>query len=318
MIKGKIDTKDWFFINDYNSTNPCYSWEKYHYYFIYPKISHKATWDVQATAPLMLEAVQDLLVAHFRKEDHPLLPRNKKWMKNAVYVQENWLDSAYFQGAFGSSNWATKDVRGFLSIVLTNIKEARKLTASIFRPFKRFIISTQGPKVFVWLMPRHYWTSVFSLIEEKLPPNFQLWEVLEHLACYQNTKDGELKLDKRFCTGEVDNPQPNGELQDKTWSLWDDYDPLSVKRWVESIVNQPAGSPDALSAWDAKHFDGQIGAFDKLGKPFERVIDSRREVPIWEFRGLRLTKKASLPGRLAEIQSEVIKFHRKYPQEPTS
>ncbi|WQF84179.1 hypothetical protein CDEST_09193 [Colletotrichum destructivum] len=315
---AELDTRDTFIIQDSKGyRDNCNPWRKLAFPGV-SKVSGKATWDVQATAPLMLEAVQDLLIAAFQKEDHPLVIKQKNWMKNLVYVQKNWFDSKYFQEATGGSDWATKDVIGFLSIMLTNIKEARELTASIFHPLIRKGISTQGPKTLVWLMPRNSWTSVFSLVKKKLPESVQLWAILEHLACYQNTKDGKLKLDKRFCRGTVDNPQPNGKLQDKTWSLKGGGDPLSVKTWVESIVSRPAGSLDALSEWDAKHFDGQIGAFDKLGKTLEQVLDSSREVSLWEFRGLGYSRKADLPKRIDQIQGAVVKFHKRYPQEPIS
>ncbi|KAH0427778.1 hypothetical protein CcaCcLH18_09484 [Colletotrichum camelliae] len=313
-----IDTKQNFVIKDFDGKpDPFNPWEL----FIFPglsKLSDDAKWDVQATAPLMLEAVQDLLIAAVQKEAHPLVIQDKNWSKNLVYVQKNWLDSKYFQEATGGSDWATKDVMGFLSIMLSNIKMARELTASVFHPARRNAYLTQGPKTLVWLMPRNSWTSVFSLVERKLPESVGLWEILEHLSCYQNTKDGKLRLDKNFCKGMEDDPQPNGKLQDKAWSLKGGIDPLSVKTWVESIISQPAGSPDALSAWDAKHFDGQIGAFDELGKSFEQVLNSQREVSLWEFRGLGFSRKADLAERVTNIQSEVVKFHRKYPQEPTS
>lgn len=141
----------------------------------------------------MLEAVQDLLIAAVQKEAHPLVIQDKNWSKNLVYVQKNWLDSKYFQEATGGSDWATKDVMGFLSIMLSNIKMARELTASVFHPARRNAYLTQGPKTLVWLMPRNSWTSVFSLVEKKLPKSVGLWEILEHLSCYQNTKDGKLR-----------------------------------------------------------------------------------------------------------------------------
>ncbi|KAK1997178.1 hypothetical protein LX36DRAFT_721516 [Colletotrichum falcatum] len=303
-------------IDSSENFDPCNPWKKI---TATSKKSDKAMWDVQATAPLMLEGIQDLLIAAFRKEDHPLIIRDKSWMTKVVYVQKRWLDSKFFQELNGGSEWATKDVLGFLSLMLTNIKTAQELTANILQPSKRHALTTQGPKVLVWLMPRNYWTSVFSLVDKKLPKGVGLWAILEHLACYENTGDGKIKLDKNFCQGEKGNPQPNGKLQDRAWSLQGGRDPLSVKTWVESIISEPAGRPDALSVWDTKHFDGQIGAFDKYKIRFEPVLGSSpsRKVPLWEFRGLGMSLRADLPNRLAKIQSAVVNFHKKYPQEPT-
>ncbi|KAK1976827.1 hypothetical protein LZ30DRAFT_733573 [Colletotrichum cereale] len=313
---SRLDTGSEFWIQNSKGQEDIFNpWRRRYFPAVF---SDKAKWDVQATAPLMLEAIQDLFVAAVQRKDHPLVIQDKDWSENLVYVQKNWFDSKYFQEVTEGSDWATKDVMGFLSIVLSNIKMAQELTASIFNPVKRKGRSTQGPKTLVWLMPRNYWTSVFSLVKKKLPEGVQLWEILEHLACYQNTKDEELKLDYNFCNGQKDDPRPNGKLQNKAWSLQGGGDPLPVKTWVESIVSRRFGSPDALSAWDAKHFDGQIGAFDRMQKSFEEVLESQRKVPLWEFRGLGMFLKADLSERVVKIQREIIKFHKKYPEEPIS
>ncbi|KDN69458.1 hypothetical protein CSUB01_06652 [Colletotrichum sublineola] len=151
-----------------------------------------------------------------------------------------------------------------------------------------------------------------------MPQGVELWTVLEHLACYRNSRDGGLWLDSDFCQGNVDDPKPNGKLKKKAWSLQRGRKPLRVKKWVTSIVTRPATHPDALSEWDEKHCDGQIGGFDKLGKKFETVLGSNREVPIWEFRGLGVSWRKNLLERMLAMQSAVIELHKKYPEEPTS
>ncbi|KAK2043615.1 hypothetical protein LZ31DRAFT_467908 [Colletotrichum somersetense] len=166
-------------------------------------------------------------------------------------------------------------------------------------------------------MPRHYWTSVFSLVSDKLPKCVKLWDILGHLACYRNTMDGQLELDGEFCedTGDKRNPEPNGKLQIKAWSLKGGKDPLTVKEWVDSIDStSPDGPehPDALTEWDEKHFDGQIGGFGRMGKPFENALGSERKVPLWEFRGLGQIKKGQVLEYLEAIQREVVDFHKIY------
>ncbi|KAK2016140.1 hypothetical protein LZ32DRAFT_645301 [Colletotrichum eremochloae] len=284
----------------------------------FTKKTPKALWDLQVTAPLPLEAIQDLLIALFKREDHPLLIKDKNWMRNVVYVQKNWLDSKFFQEMTGGSAWATKDVMGFLSLLLTHIKSAQELTASRHSPTLRHAMRTQGPKILVWIMPRMYWTTVFHSIKHRMPQGVELWTILEHLACYRNSRDGGLWLDSDFCQGNVDDPKPNGKLKKKAWSLQRGRKPLRVQKWVTSIVTRPATHPDALSEWDEKHFDGQIGGFDKLGKKFETVLGSNREVPIWEFRGLGVSWRKNLLERMLAMQSAVIELHKKYPEEPTS
>ncbi|KAK1953537.1 hypothetical protein LY78DRAFT_675155 [Colletotrichum sublineola] len=82
---------------------------------------------------------------------------------------KSWVDSNQFlKEATGGSHWATKDVLGFLSLVLTNMKAARKLSAPIYQP-------------------------LFSLVRDKLPQDIKLWDLLEHLACYKNTMNDQLE-----------------------------------------------------------------------------------------------------------------------------
>ncbi|KAJ0164117.1 hypothetical protein CTA2_1723 [Colletotrichum tanaceti] len=280
----------------------------------------RVDWVIHATAPLMLEAIQDLIISAFKGENHPLVPRNPQRRGNIVYVEKTWLNSAYFKKKKTASklDWATKDVLGFLSIVLTNTKNAQELSAPIWNPRLRNTRMVSGPKSLLWLLPRNNWVSVFSLVKDKLPEEGkQLWDMLEHLACYQNTRTGKLKLDKRFCEGTVDDPQPNGMLEKQAWSEEGGYPFLLVKDWVDSFVNNAAGGPDLLTKFDADHFDGQIGRFDELGKTFEHVLNSDRPVTLWEFRSQGRLHETQLPRRLKEIRNAVVELHEKYPNEPT-
>lgn len=55
---------------------------------------------------------------------------------------------------------------------------------------------------------------------------------------------------------------------------------LKVSDWIKSI--QDGESPDKLTTLDTV-IDGQIGG---LGKAMEYVLDTTREVPLFEFRRL--------------------------------
>ncbi|KAJ0159065.1 hypothetical protein CTA2_10377 [Colletotrichum tanaceti] len=309
---SRFDTAPYFRMEDRRGReSPCNPWKK----LIFSSRSSKASWDVQATAPLMLEAVHDLLIAAFHREKTSTSNKDKTWMKNTVYVEKTWLKSEYFRTQTRGSDWATKDVLGFLSIMLTNIKNAQKLSAPFWRYYRRTALRTQGPKTLVWLMPRNSWKSVFSLVENKLPDQGEtLWDILEHLACYQNTPNRELRLDTRFCAGTINNPKPNGKLEEKAW-VKKGYPSLSVKDWVNSIIN-PDETQDLLSKFDAEYYYGQIGAFDGLGKGFEHVLGSNRPVSLWEFRGLGMSRTRELPDRLQDIRNAVVEFHEKYPEAP--
>ncbi|EFQ36746.1 uncharacterized protein GLRG_11892 [Colletotrichum graminicola M1.001] len=150
-----------------------------------------------------------------------------------------------------------------------------------------------------------------------MPKDVKLWDILEHLACYRNTMDGQLQLDKKFCddTGDNRKPKPNGKLQKLAWSLEGGKDPLTVKEWIDSIQSTSTGGPDlpdALSEWDEKHFDGQIGGFSRLGKSFETALGSERKVALWEFRGLGDITESQMSKYLEAIQRQVVEFHKKY------
>ncbi|KAJ0162519.1 hypothetical protein CTA2_4429 [Colletotrichum tanaceti] len=271
-------------------------------------------WHVQATAPLMLEAIQDLLIAAFEGKKHPLLfSRKSPRRQDVVYVEKAWLNPIHFEELPGGINSVTKDVLGFLSIVLMNIKTAQVQEGLIWDERAKLGIPVAGPKVLGWIMPRNNWVSVFRLVQMRLPHRgSNLWNILEHLACYRNSKSGKLRLDERFCTGKVDNPKPNGELGKKSWARPGGYPYLLVKEWVDGFSN-PVGGRDLLSEFDATR---QIGGFDLVGKTMEHVRNSNRPVAIWEFRELGVVRPKKLLDHLTTIQKAVLEFHEKYPNEP--
>ncbi|KAK1566436.1 uncharacterized protein LY79DRAFT_572082 [Colletotrichum navitas] len=301
--------------NNQGKKDVCNPWKPRQLFSALSKSPDKAIWNLQATAPLMLEGIQDLLTTAVKKERNPLVGVSSR--ANLVYIQKSWIDSNQFlKEATGGSYWATQDMLGFLSVVSSTMRAATELSAPFYQPGRKFLYSL-GPKGLIWIMPRHYWTSVFSLVRDKMPKDVKLWDILEHLACYRNTVDGQLQLDERFCddTGDKRKPQPNGNLQKLAWSLKGGKDPLTVKEWIDSIQSTSTNGhdlPDALSEWDEKHFDGQIGGFSRLGKPFETALGSKRKIALWEFRGLGDITQSQISQHLEAIQVQVVKFHKRY------
>jgi hypothetical protein len=91
---------------------------------------------------------------------------------------------------------------------------------------------------------------------------------------------------------------------------------LMVKTWITSIeegVEDDEKRPDALSLFD-RYAEGQIGAW---GDKLEYVIDTEREVPIWEFRDLGDLPRDKLLLRLQRIVKAITDLHQRYPTKPT-
>ncbi|CAJ2502618.1 Uu.00g100120.m01.CDS01 [Anthostomella pinea] len=150
--------------------------------------------------------------------------------------------------------WATKDVLGFFSIVLTYAKSAQEL--------KGAVLDAHGAKALVSFTPRVYWTTVYEDVKDKIPGS--LWDIINVLACYQFGSSEDVKLDEDYCGGSVEKPEVKGTLEKQAWKDADEGgEELSVKTWIESI--DQGERPDALSEFDQKYWDGSIGAFEAYG-----------------------------------------------------
>ncbi|KAJ0160784.1 hypothetical protein CTA2_7291, partial [Colletotrichum tanaceti] len=296
-----------FVLRDSNHNRPlCNPWKKGSL-----SVSNIALWFVHTTAPLMLEAIQDLLIAAAKGEKHPLVSKSLvRLMRNVVYVEERWLYTVppYFMGGTLNTNWATKDVLGFFSILLTNLKNSED-----FRPMAEEEMdraqSTRNQWA-MWIKPRKDWDSVFIEVVDKLPERGEgIWGILEHLACYKNTKSGALKLDERYCTGTVDEPVPTGKLMKKSWpanDIWRRY-PAHVA--IPGLVRQ---ARPYSGVRQARPYSGVRG----LESLYEPVLDSRRRVPVWELHHLGHFSRQRLLDPIKSVHRAVREFHRKYPNEP--
>ncbi|CAJ2504946.1 Uu.00g123400.m01.CDS01 [Anthostomella pinea] len=269
--------------------------------------SGRWSFDVQATGPMMLEGIQDVFASTVGSKGgeplHPLVIKDPEWRGEFRSVTKDWFQAQYFQQLPNGVQWVTQDVLGFLSAVVSNAKAAQKLEGPA---------ENQGPKVLVGIMPRTYWTTIYEQVKDKFPA--KLWDIVNHLACYKlNDGGNQVELDHNYCDGTIKKPQIKGTLAKQGWvdSLAVENKQLLVKDWIESM--EAGTKPDALTKFDEENFGGQIGGFKNR---MEYVLDTAREVPIWEFRALGWYKQADLRKKLDSIEESFITLHRKYPEKP--
>lgn len=86
---------------------------------------------------------------------------------------------------------------------------------------------------------------------------------------------------------------------------------LKVKDWLDGIQ---AGTKDLLQEAD-QIIDGQVGA---LGAATEYVLNTKREVPLFEFRNLVSAIPSKLKTRVEDIENAILDLHKKYPKPPTN
>lgn len=133
-------------------------------------------WAAQVTAPLPLEAINDLFLQSVSNKDNPLLPSQNPG-RDMTYVTE-----AFFQSKKTgiSPDDVKSDVLGFFSLVLTFAKKTTK------------VFEDESPKNIGSIMPRTDFTNIYKQIQ--LSPPGSLYDLLKVLACYKynpNTKDVE-------------------------------------------------------------------------------------------------------------------------------
>ena len=70
-------------------------------------------------------------------------------------------------------------------------------------------------------------------------------------------------------------------MDDQQWEASNQDIPLKIRDWIQSITDGTV--PDALTTFD-KQFYSSIGGF---GTALENVPNTKRAVPVFEFRGLK-------------------------------
>ncbi len=126
-------------------------------------------WALQATAPLPLEAIQDLFRIAVTPKTSPLLPRIRK---NMAFVTKDFFQ-AEPNGI--SRDSVQDDVLGFFSLVISYANGASKVT------------NGNSPKGIISILPRTDWTNLFNQIRPAVPG--PLYDLVKVLACYRYLDD---------------------------------------------------------------------------------------------------------------------------------
>ncbi|KAH8705721.1 hypothetical protein BGW36DRAFT_422261 [Talaromyces proteolyticus] len=245
-------------------------------------------WSPQVTAPMPLQAIYELFG---QRTGSILLPKPTHANQNMVMVTKKFFQS---NPNGMSSNDIQEDVLGFFSIIMTYAKAADKLDES-------------GPKALMSIMPRTEFSTIFKLVKSRVKGD--LYEIVKVLACYKSNEN-DVDLDSHYCSGTVESPTPNGQMDKQSFTLvMDDkgkQDSASVKDWMDSI--QAGISPDRLTEVDEVR-NSQVGG---LGKALENLLDSSQAAPLFEFRRLAKITASDLSDFASKVESAVIDFHKKY------
>ncbi|KAI1750248.1 hypothetical protein F4782DRAFT_548750 [Xylaria castorea] len=266
-------------------------------------------WDAQITAPIPLEALYYLMgQAHNNAQPSDrnilsgdeLLRAGNPTGPNLVFVTKDYFAS--LPNGIRPAD-VTDDILGFCSLVLTYAKGA-----------KYTLHPDQSPKLLFQFMPRTEFNTIFQQVKTKMPGG--LFAIFNILACYK-LQDKKLVIDRDYCTGSLAMPVPNqefGKLTYKNSAPGPEPRPsVNVKAWIDGI-GSGTGVKDALSVFD-ESIDGSIGG---LGTAIEKMYNSQRAVPLFEFRDLiaRMPKTSEFESFMGTADTAVQTLHRDFATVP--
>ncbi|KAI4231791.1 MAG: hypothetical protein LQ349_005388 [Xanthoria aureola] len=259
-------------------------------------------WSPQITAPMPLEALYSLMKE--QQSDPPPSGRNildgfpGTSMFTAVVATQ-----AYFQSNPNGieASKVTDDVLAFCSLILSYAKAA---SLQLGR--------NQSPKFYTTFMPRNDFNTLYQQVKSGLPGD--LFPLLNSLACYKTDKD-RVVVDEIYCSGPDTAPVPNGKFG--TLSYTNTAAAVNIKDWIEGIGKQDP-TPDLLSKFD-ESIDGSIGG---LGSKTEKMFNSQRSVPLFEFRDLAECTTADTPDTIgietfmSRVDGAIQELHKNFANAP--
>ncbi|RDL32656.1 Uncharacterized protein BP5553_09112 [Venustampulla echinocandica] len=259
-------------------------------------------WDAQITAPMPLEALYSLM-----KEDlADILPPERNILAGSETARAGNPDAGnlfvvtdqYFQSNTNGINQSkvSDDVLGFCSLVLSYAKGAHY-------PLGR----DQSPKLMLPFMPRTEFNTIFQQVKSKIPGD--LFTLFNSLACYK-TEDGNVKIDGIYCSGSLAKPVSNNNFGRLTFK--NSAASVNIKTWIQGI-GSGTGAKDALSVFD-ESIDGSIGG---LKTATEKMYNSQRSVPLFEFRDLIDTHSTTeFEIFMGRVDTAVQALHRTFANPP--
>ncbi|KAL1602366.1 hypothetical protein SLS60_005782 [Paraconiothyrium brasiliense] len=259
--------------------------------------------NAQATAPMPLEAVQDLFRISKTRIQSPLVPASGA--DDAVYVTKD-----FFQASPGGvrSDSLKDDTLAFFSIVMSYAKAETDFSSKPGKSIKSTIP----------IMPRNDFTTIYKkLKEDSAIPTIDgsLWDLVNKLSCYKNGgNDGTtIVYDTEFCDGnDLKDPKPkDGKLEGMIYHAKSSSgeDQCTMKEWIDAVE---AEKEDPITRVDKK-IDGSVG---KFGSRYELVLDTDREVPVFEFRNLYAPVAKEFGKAVKTVEDAIVGYHKKFANGP--
>jgi len=119
------------------------------------------------------------------------------------------------------------------------------------------------------------------------------------------------RIDKELCGGTPGSPKPtDNKFGDYTFAQGETK--CNVRDWIHSL-DPESDENDKLTEFD-KEIDGSIG---RLGKTQEKMFNSERSVPLFEFRDLNTLQTEGMEKFMGEVDQAIQDLHNKFREPPT-
>ncbi|KAF2094386.1 hypothetical protein NA57DRAFT_60432 [Rhizodiscina lignyota] len=274
----------------------------------------KMRFQPQLTAPMPLEAIQELIVKYRTTS------KSAGWLFSArtssplIAVTKDFFQAHPLLKPADMEKY--QDILGFFSLLVSWAKV-----------FDGWATKGQSLKNLLPIMPRSDFISLYYQIRYKFSSPLDLYSVVSVLVCYKNDKhDTTAVLDKGWCDGDEKAPVPHRDSYGRTRldlaffgekDISGEHREQTVKNWIDGIThsdNRKGRNPDLLT-WVDQVIDGSIGGW---GRKLERMYNSDRQVPLFEFRHLYQTPPDGFGKLIREAEKDIMRLHERYPEPPGS
>ncbi|KAF2112801.1 hypothetical protein BDV96DRAFT_649034 [Lophiotrema nucula] len=257
---------------------------------------NEVSFQPQITTPMPLEALYSLMKEQAANplEKNVLDGTNYRFPEGLKLVAQQHFQS---NPSGIDKTKVTDDVLAFCTLVLSYGKGA----LSTLQP-------GQSPKLFTTFMPRTNFNKIFAQVSSKLPAKGDdLWALFNNLACYKG--DGN-QVDTDLCTGDVASPTPiDNKFGDLTFAQGDKK--CNIHDWIHGL-DQDSQDDDDLTKFD-EAIDGSIG---NLHAAQEKMFNSQRSVPLFEFRDLDTLRTKEMEDFMSKVDKAIQDLHNNFANPP--